>query len=78
MHIDYYENPKTLESKKKGIENMLKIMAETGKLVRISEIDMGYVDKDGKGVTTAQLEKLPIDERVAKEKAMAEHYKWII
>ena len=78
MHISYYENPQTLESKKKAIQNMLKIMAETGKLVRISEIDMGYVDKDGKDVTTAQLEKLPIEERVAKEKAMAEHYKWII
>lgn len=84
MHISYYENPKTLESKKKGIQNMLKIMAETGMLVRISEIDMGYigVDKDGKdckvGTTTAQLEKLPIEERVAKEKAMAEYYKWII
>lgn len=78
MHIDYYENPQTLESKKKAIQNMLKIMAGTGKLVRISEIDMGYVDKDGKDVTTAQLEKLPIEERVAKEKAMAEHYKWII
>ena len=78
MHISYYENPEILESKKKHIQNMLKIMAETGKLVRISEIDMGYVDKDGKDVTTAQLEKLPIEERVAKEKAMAEHYKWII
>ena len=78
MHISYYENEQTLESKKKAIQNMLKIMAETGKLVRISEIDMGYVDKDGKDVTTAQLEKLPIEERVAKEKAMAEHYKWII
>ena len=78
MHISYYENQQTLESKKKAIQNMLKIMAETGKLVRISEIDMGYVDKDGKDVTTAQLEKLPIEERVAKEKAMAEHYKWII
>lgn len=78
MHISYYENPKTLESKKKAIQNMLKIMSETGKLVRISELDMGYVDKDGKDVTTAQLEKLPIEERVAKEKAMAEHYKWII
>ena len=78
MHISYYEDPQTLESKKKAIQNMLKIMAETGKLVRISEIDMGYVDKDGKDVTTAQLEKLPIEERVAKEKAMAEHYKWII
>ena len=78
MHISYYENEQTLESKKKAIQNMLKIMAATGKLVRISEIDMGYVDKDGKDVTTAQLEKLPIEERVAKEKAMAEHYKWII
>ena len=78
MHISYYENEQTLESKKKAIQNMLKIMAATGKLVRISEIDMGYVDKDGKDVTTAQLEKLPIEERVAKEKAMAEYYKWII
>ena len=78
MHISYYENPQTLESKKKGIQNMLKIMAETGKLVRISELDMGYVDAEGNNVTTAQLEKLPIDERVAKEKAMAEYYKWII
>lgn len=78
MHISYYENPQTLESKKRAIQNMLKIMSETGKLVRISELDMGYVDKDGKDVTTAQLEKLPIEERVAKEKAMAEHYKWII
>lgn len=78
MHISYYENPQTLESKKKGIQNMLKIMAESGKLVRISELDMGYVDANGNDVTTAQLEKLPIDERVAKEKAMAEYYKWII
>ena len=78
MHISYYENPQTLESKKKGIQNMLKIMAATGKLVRISELDMGYVDAEGNDVTTAQLEKLPIDKRVAKEKAMAEYYKWII
>ena len=78
MHISYYENPQTLESKKKGIQNMLKIMAETGKFVRISELDMGYVDAEGNDVTTAQLEKLPIEERVAKEKAMAEYYKWII
>ena len=78
MHISYYEDPNTLENKKKAIQNMLKIMVESKKLVRISEIDMGYVDKNGNDVTTAQLEKLPIDERVAKEKAMAEYYKWII
>ena len=78
MHISYYEDPNTLENKKKAIQNMLKIMVASHKLVRISEIDMGYVDKKGNDVTTAQLEKLPIDERVAKEKAMAEYYKWII
>ena len=78
MHISYYEDPNTLENKKKAIQNMLKIMVKSGKLVRISEIDMGYVDKKNNDVTTAQLEKLPIDERVAKEKAMAEYYKWII
>ena len=78
MHISYYEDPQTLENKKKAIQNMLKIMVASHKLVRISEIDMGYVDKKGNDVTTAQLEKLPIDERVAKEKAMAEYYKWII
>ena len=78
MHISYYEDPQTLENKKKAIQEMLKIMVESKKLVRISEIDMGYVDKDGKDVTTAQLEKLPIEERVAKEKAMADYYKWII
>lgn len=78
MHISYYENEQTLESNKKAIQNMLRIMAKTGRLVRISELDMGYVDKDGNDVTTAQLEKLPIEERVAKEKAMAEYYKWII
>ena len=78
MHISYYENEQTLESKKRAIQNMLKIMAESGKLVRISELDMGYVDANGNDVTTAQLEKLPIEERVAKEKAMAEYYKWII
>ena len=78
MHISYYEDPNTLENKKKAIQNMLKIMVKSGKLVRISEIDMGYVDKKNNDVTTAQLEKLPIEERVAKEKAMAEYYKWII
>lgn len=78
MHISYYENEQTLESNKRAIQNMLRIMAKTGRLVRISELDMGYVDKDGNDVTTAQLEKLPIEERVAKEKAMAEYYKWII
>lgn len=55
MHISCYGNPQTQESKKNAIENMLKLMAESGKLVRISELDMGYVDANGKEVKTADM-----------------------
>ena len=55
MHISCYENPQTQESKKNANENMLKLMAESGKLVRISELDMGYVDANGKEVKTADM-----------------------
>lgn len=55
MHISCYGNPKTQEAKKNAIENMLKLMAKSGKLVRISELDMGYVDANGKEVKTADM-----------------------
>lgn len=55
MHISCYGNPKTQEAKKNAIENMLKLMAESRKLVRISELDMGYVDANGKEVKTADM-----------------------
>ena len=45
MHISCYMNPQTQESKKKAIEESFKLMAESGKLVRISELDMGLVDE---------------------------------
>ena len=46
-------------------------MAATGKLVRISELDMGLVDANGKEVNT-------VDVTEEQHKAMAEYYKWII
>ena len=55
MHISCYGNPQTQESKKNAIVNMLKLMAESGKLVRISELDMGYVDANDKEVKTADM-----------------------
>lgn len=55
MHISCYANPQTQEAKKNAIENMLKLMAKSGKLVRISELDMGYVDANGKEVKTADM-----------------------
>ena len=71
MHISYYVNPQTQESKKKAIEESFKLMAATGKLVRISELDMGIVDADGNDIKTADVTE-------EQHHAMAEFYTWII
>ncbi len=71
MHISYYMNPQTLESKKKAIEESFKLLAASGKLVRISELDMGLVGEDGKDIITADVTE-------EQHHAMAEYYTWII
>ncbi|MBQ8158581.1 MAG: endo-1,4-beta-xylanase [Prevotella sp.] len=55
MHISYYENSGTQSSKKNAISNMFRLMAATGKYVRVSELDMGYVDANGNNVTPANM-----------------------
>lgn len=71
MHISYYANPTTLESKKNAIVNMFKLMAQSGKLVRVSELDMGYVDAKGNTVMTADMTE-------EMHMQMAEHYKFVV
>ena len=71
MHISCYGNPKTQEAKKNAIENMLKLMAESGKLVRISELDMGLEDKNGNLVNTTDMTE-------EQHKAMRAYYEFIV
>lgn len=71
MHISCYMNPQTQESKKKAIESSFRLMAESGKLVRISELDMGLVDADGNDVITSDVTE-------EQHKQMSEFYKWIV
>jgi len=71
MHISCYANPQTQESKKAAIVNMFKLMAQSGKLIRISELDMGYVDADGNSVQTASMTE-------EQHKQMAELYKFVV
>ncbi|MBO5579548.1 MAG: endo-1,4-beta-xylanase [Prevotella sp.] len=71
MHISCYANPTTQASKKAAIENMLKLMASSGKLCRISELDMGYVDADGNSVKT-------VDMTEEMHHQMAELYTFVI
>ncbi|MED9889437.1 MAG: endo-1,4-beta-xylanase, partial [Segatella copri] len=55
MHISCYADPNTQESKKNHIVKMLELMKESGKLCKISELDMGYVDAAGNSVTYDQM-----------------------
>ena len=71
MHISCYMNDRTQNSKKNGIEQMLKLMAATGKWVRISELDMGMVDANGKDVPTSQMTE-------DMHHRMADLYEWIV
>lgn len=71
MHISCYADPIVQENKKNAIVESFKLMAATGKLVRISELDMGYVDASGTSVSTANLTE-------AQHLEMAELYKFIV
>ena len=71
MHISYYENPTTQANKEKHVVQMLQLMAATGKLVKISELDMGYVNNAGQTLKTADLTE-------RQHKAMAEYYRFIV
>ena len=55
MHISCYADPNTQKSKKDHIVKMLELMKESGKLCKISELDMGYVDAAGNSVTYDQM-----------------------
>lgn len=55
MHISCYADPNTQKSKKDHIVKMLELMKKSGKLCKISELDMGYVDAAGKEVKTADI-----------------------
>jgi len=71
MHISCYANQQTQESKKAAIENMFRLMAQSGKLIRISELDMGYVDADGNSVKTGNMTE-------AQHQQMAELYTFVV
>ena len=74
MHISCHENETNLNNIKKHITQMFQIIANSGKLCRISEMDMGYVrgsNRWGSSIKTSQITE-------AEHKKMADFYEWII
>lgn len=45
MHVSYILNEADQKAQEDAIVNMFKILAASGKLIKISELDMGIVDK---------------------------------
>lgn len=54
-HVTYHENADEQAQVEEGYVEMLKLLAATGKKIRISEFDMGYVDEFGVTVTNADV-----------------------
>lgn len=71
MHISYQMNPATQASKEEHIVKMFELMAATGKLCRITELDMGICDEEGKAIKTA-------DVTFEQQKLMAKYYNFVI
>ena len=74
MHISCFENSNFQNSVKSHITKMFQLLANSGKLVRVSELDMGYVrgsNRWGSSVKTNEMTE-------AEHKKMASFYEWII
>ena len=72
MHVSYILNPTQQKTQEDAIVRMFQLMAATGKLVKISELDMGIVEN--------QFEDAKKSEDVTYEEKlkMADFYKFII
>jgi len=71
MHISFNKNTNAQNGLKNAITGMFKLMAKSGKMVRVSELDMGYNDINGNSVSTGSMTE-------AQHKEMAAFYEWII
>lgn len=72
MHVSYILNEADQKAQEDAIVNMFKILAESGKLVKISELDMGIVDKAfGTAIKTENV-------TYEQQQKMSEFYQFII
>ena len=71
MHVTCSMDPAKQKENEEAYVNMLNLMVESHKLVRISELDMGLADKDGNLVNTTDMTE-------EEHKAMRAYYEFIV
>ena len=74
MHISCFENANIQNSIKSHITAMFQVIANSGKLCRVSELDMGYVRGTNRWASSVKTDQLTD----AEHKKMADFYEWII
>lgn len=55
MHVSYKLNQAAQQDQEEHIERMFQLLANTGKLIKISELDIGITDENGNTLTTDQV-----------------------
>ena len=71
MHVSCSMNPAEQKRREEAYVNMLKLMVDSHKLVRISELDMGLDDENGNSVNTTDMTE-------EQHKAMRAYYEFIV
>ena len=71
MHVSCSMNPAEQKRREESYVNMLNLMVASGKLVRISELDMGLDDENGNSVNTTDMTE-------EQHKAMRAYYEFIV
>lgn len=71
MHVTYKLDQAAQQDQEEHIERMFQLLAKTGKLIKISELDMGITDENGNTITTDQV-------TYEQQLKMADFYKFII
>lgn len=71
MHVSYSLNAETQKKNEECVVQMFEMLAASGKLVKISELDMGILDENGEEMET---EKVTFEQ----QELMADYYRFII
>lgn len=71
MHVSYNMNPEAQKNQEEHIVKMYQLLASSGKLVRVTELDMGIVDENGQDIKTADL-------TFEQKMLMSDFYKFIV
>ncbi|MDE6285747.1 MAG: endo-1,4-beta-xylanase, partial [Muribaculaceae bacterium] len=71
MHVTYSMNPEYQAKQEQCVIDMFTKLAATGKLVHVSELDMGITDENGNKILTADL-------TFEQKQLMSDYYKFIV